>query len=248
MKKRKWMVGTLLFVLCAAAWVIFPKILEIQINQRLDLVEVVCAARDLPRRTVLKESDLTTILIPSAYVNDSAFVTKEEVIGKVSVHQGFIPKGSLLYVSALENLSEISDAAILGLKDDQVLYALETNVVALAANALVPEQIVDVYVTMEDERKESVTGLLLEHVRIVGIKDHKGLDLTHPDSTAFPHVIQFAISKEALPVIQKAAHAGEISYYASGSSYTDDLNECTVAWDGEIIRLLGMGKEKAIEG
>ncbi len=237
-----------LVLISSAAWFIFPRLLEMQIAQRLDLVEIVCAARDLPRRTILQESDVTTVFVPSAYVNESTFTSKEEVIGKVTVHHGFIPKGSLFYGSALEELSQISDAGVLGLKNDQVLFALETNLVALAANALVPEQIVDLYVTMEDDTKESVTGLILENVRILGIKDHKGLDLSHPDSTASPHVIQFAISKEALPVIQKAVHTGEISYYASANAYYDDAEECIVAWDGEIIKLLGMEKEKAIEG
>lgn len=248
MKKRKWLYGVAMLFLCAGGlWKIIPKMMEQKISQRLDLVEVVCAAHTLTQRTVIQESDVKIIEIPSAYLNQSAYQTKEEVLGKVTVHEGFIPEGSLFYYDALEDVSEISDAALLGLQEDQVLFALETNIVALAANALLEGQIVDMYVTMDDDHKDTVTGLILENVRILGIKDHKGLNLDHPDSTGSPHVIQFAVSKEALAILQKARHVGEITYYASGVSY-EQLDECIVAWEGEILELLGFEKEKAIEG
>ncbi|MBQ7888607.1 MAG: hypothetical protein IJ356_02495 [Erysipelotrichaceae bacterium] len=234
------------FLLAAGASIcIVPKWFEHEMSKRLDLIDVVSASNDVAPRTVITEKDIAIVRIPSAYLNDSAYVLKEDVIGKITVRNGFIPKGSFFYHSALEDVKETTDAAILDLNHDQVLVALETNMVALGANALSKGQLVDIYVTVLDSMKESKIGSLLKNVRILGIKDHKGFNMDDPESTHTPHVIQLAISQEALPLIQKAMQEGELSYYASKDAY-HQKKECIIDWDSEMIEILGIEKE-AIE-
>ena len=245
MKKKKIMICV---AACAAVlfagWKILPRVFSEMVTKRLDLVEVVCASRDLGPRTVIEEADITFLQIPRAYLQDKAFVTKDDVIGKITTNQGFIPEGSLFYKSAVFEQSEIGDGVLFDLKENQVLFAMETDIVSLGANALIPGQVVDVYASVKNDDHESINGILIEKVRILGVKDHKGLDLNHPDSSKIPHVVQFALSKQAIPVIQKALSEGEISYYATADAYRIN-EECSVVWDGEIVQFLGI--EKAIE-
>ena len=247
MKKRKAFIPIVLTVMifCFCRFLL-PEIVNDKVEERLKLVEVVCAAKDIEPRTVLAESDIDVILIPSAYLMENTYISKEDVLGKISTHQGFIPKGALFYESSLQDFDSISDGALFDLKEGQVLFALQTDIVSLGANALLEGQVVDVYASLKDENYETVSGPIVEKVRILGIKDHQGLNLTHPDSSGIPYVIQFAVSKQALPVLQKALAEGEISYYVSSDAYrlTD---ESSVVWDGEIVQLLGFEKEKAIE-
>lgn len=247
MKKRKGFIYIVLSVLifCACRFLL-PEIVNSMVEERLHLVEVVCASKDIEPRTVITESDLEVIQIPSAYLEQNAYIYKEDVLGKITVHQGFIPEGSLFYKSALQDLELISDGALFDLKEGQVLFALQTDIVSLGANALLEGQVVDVYASLKDENYETVSGPIVEKVRILGIKDHQGLNLTHPDSSGIPYVIQFAVSKQAVPVLQKALSEGKISYYVSADAY-HLADESSVVWDGEIVQLLGFEKEKAIE-
>ena len=73
------------------------------------------------------------------------------------------------------------------------------------------------------------------------MKDYLGLDLDHPKSSGSPHILQLAISKEALPVLQKAIDLGDISYYASNDAY-QRMAECEIVWESEAMILLGIEK------
>ena len=238
----KKILAGLVFVLivCGCAYGL-PYWVETEVSKRLDLVEVVIAKRDLSPRTVIEESYLDTIWVPSVYVEQKAYITKDEVLGKISTSKGYIPAGSLFYKSALSNVSEVNDAVLFDLKEGQVLLALETNLVKLAANTLIPNQIVDIYVTLEDRERNHVFSELLRGVRILGVKDHLGLDLEDPKSSGAPHVLQLAITKEALPVLQKAIDIGEVSYYASKDAYLS-TSECEIVWDSDAMQLLGYEK------
>ena len=246
MKKAIFLIAAIAAVFFLAA-VISPKLIEYLVTQRLDLIEVAVARRSLSSRTIISKEDVSVIQIPSAYLNEAAYQNAQDVIGKLVVRNGFVPEGSLFYYEAIEDTESASDAAVLDLEEDQVLYALETNLVSLGANALSAGQKVDLYVTLENEQREKVVGILLSNVRILGIKDHKGFDLDDAQSSKTPHVIQFAIDKSALAIVQMASEKGQISYYATGTSYTAQ-DECVIEWDSAVLNMLGFEKEKAIEG
>ena len=240
MKRKIAVVLCLILVVCALVYGV-PYWLEMEVSKRLDLVEVVIAKEDILPRTVIKESHLDTLWIPSAYVDDKAYVSEHEVIGKLSHFNGYIPAGSLFYRSALVESDDVSDGVLFELKEGQVLFAVETSLVQLAANALIENQVIDIYVTLEDRERNHVFSELLRGVRILGIKDHLGLDLDHPNSSGAPHILQLAISKESLPVLQKAIDMGQISYYATHDAYLRS-DECEIVWDSEAMHLLGYEK------
>ena len=127
------------------------------------------------------------------------------------------------------------------LKEGQVLVALETNLVQLGANALRPNQVIDVYVTLEDKDRNHVFCELLRNVRILGIKDYLGFDLDDSQSSGSPHVIQLAVTTEALPILLKAVDEGEIRYTASKDAYVVQ-DECEILWQSRAIELLGLEK------
>ncbi len=240
MKKKILFFLTALLIVCIGCYVL-PWWVDYEVSKRLNLIEVVVAKVDLSPRTVIDESHLDTIWIPAVYVDQKAYVLKDEVLGMISNSKGYIPEGSLFYKSALSNADEANDAVLFDLKDGQVLLAVETNLVKLAANALMPNQIVDIYVTLEDRERQHVFAELLRGVRILGVKDHMGLNLDDSKSSGSPHILQLAVSKEALPVLLKAIDAGEISYYTANDAYSRAY-ECEIVWDSEAMSLLGYEK------
>lgn len=244
--KKKWFVFAAAASVTCGACALVPKWLEKEMEKRLDVVDVATASHDVRPRTVLSEEDVVMVRVPSSCLDESVYRTKEEVLGKITVRYGFIPEGSFFYKSALEDVSDVSDAVLLDLKEHQVLAALRTDAVALGANALCEGQKVDLYVTIKDSSNETKVGSLFNNVRILGVKDHRGLNLDDPDSTHEPYIIQFALSDEALPLFQMAQEIGEISYYATSFSYDEDA-ECQIDWESDMIEVLGFSKEKAIE-
>lgn len=240
MKKKILFGFAVVLIVCVGVYVL-PYWVEREVSKRLNLIEVVVARKDLSPRTVIDESHLDTIWIPLSYVDQNAYILKNEVLGMISNSKGYIPQGSLFYKSALSNADETNDAVLFDLKDGQVLLAVETNLVKLAANALMPNQTIDIYVALEDRERQHVFSELIRGVRILGVKDHMGLNLDDSKSTGSPHVLQLAVSKEALPILLKAIDTGEISYYAANDAYSRSY-ECEIVWDSEAMSLLGYEK------
>ncbi|MBR5207811.1 MAG: SAF domain-containing protein, partial [Erysipelotrichaceae bacterium] len=109
MKKKILFGFVVVLIVCIGVYVL-PYWVDYEVSKRLDLIEVVVAGKDLSPRTVIDESHLDTIWVPSAYVDQKAYVLKDEVLGMISSSKGYIPEGSLFYKSALSNADEVNDA------------------------------------------------------------------------------------------------------------------------------------------
>ncbi|MBP3891776.1 MAG: Flp pilus assembly protein CpaB [Solobacterium sp.] len=197
---------------------LFSVAIKASVKKELNLQTTYVAARDIPPRTQIKESDLLPITIPSTYLFDHAYRTQEDIVGKYTEIQGMIPAGSIFYKSMLFAEEAIPDLPSAQLREGQSAYTLSVDMEKLGG-PIVAGQRVDIYLAIDRKEEAPISDCLFENVRIVSIKDHKGLDLADENSTGVPSFVVLAISKEDVALFNVAERIGSIRLVASSKSY-----------------------------
>lgn len=203
-------------------------------DYRIAMVKTVVAAKDIPPRTEIQEEDLVEIFIPENYLQN-ACRTKEEVIGRYTDIQGMIPAGSPIYASMVHDPSSLPDNPELQLKEGQAVYTLETDL--SGAGSIAAGQRVDVHLSLELENETPLTGNILNHARVIAIKDHQGISLDDPESTGVPYLILLAVQREDVDLLNLAELTGEIRLFSSSDAY-DTEQEAERVTDSQVYAYL----------
>ncbi|MBR2068088.1 MAG: hypothetical protein IJ875_07535, partial [Solobacterium sp.] len=192
------------------------------------------------------EEDLMEVKVPKAYIMDYVFTQKEDIVGKYSDIQGRIPAGSLLYKSMLYDFKSIPDGSAALLKENQIVYVTEIDLATLGS--IQAGNRVDIYVNMTKD-KEVITDRLFSHVRVLAIKDHKGLSIKDEESNGIPYFIELAIDRDDVSLLSKAEALGKIRLFMTPVQNNTRL-EAIVEKESDIYSLLNkniMEENKAEE-
>lgn len=199
------------------------------VSESVDLQKVYVTSRDIAPREEIKEDDVVEVEIPKAYLQENVYLSKKDIVGKYTEVQGFIPKGSLFYKSMLYSEDSLPDYPSMLLKENQVSYGIQTDVVKTSGNTLVVGQKVDVYVSVDLPERKTVADCLIRAVRITGLKDRNGLDLSDEESSKIPFVVTIAVDKKQVEFLEIAEEMGSVNIYGVSVDYTNQeesvLNE-----------------------
>lgn len=234
MKEKLLAKAGLVLLASAALLAVNYLLFQVYVGVRLGLKETYIAAHDIAPRTKITESDLIPVRISERYLADHAYCEKSDIIGKYTEIQGMIPAGSPFYRSMLYAESELPDQAAAQLRENQVSFSMEVDVAALGG--IVAGQRADVFVTISQHTDQPVTGCLLRSVRVIDVKDHKGISLSSDESTKVPYLAELAVSSSDLELLTVARTYGSLQLYMSADSYNSgkeavrDENSPAAAW------------------
>lgn len=211
----------LAFILCTIITILFLDVFLVNsmVERNAKLVTAYVASHDIAPRTRITENDIVEIKISASYVEGRSYLSKEDIIGKITDIQGKIPAGSPFYISMLKKESDIPDFASLQLKDGQVSYFLDLEESIL--NSLVISERVDIYF-----EKENLSGLLFSHARILSIKDASGYPIDHEESTGIPARLEVAIAQEDVDILNIAKKNGDLTVFSTSESYLEEEALC----------------------
>lgn len=221
----------LIFLLC----ICFFKGIDLMSDIKIDMVNVYVARYDIAPRTELTMNDLSILKIPSYYISEHVYTNKEDIIGKFTDIQGKIPRGSLFYKSMLYDKEQMPDNPVTQLLENQVCYSMATDIIQLSGNTIVEGERVDVYGSLQLD-KIPVIDLLLENVRVISIKDSKGLNMNDEQSNGIPSVILLAVNKDSIELLNQLEKIGSIQLYSTSNSYEE--NEAVLNKKSKLIELL----------
>lgn len=237
MKREIILKSLMITVITAVLVLLFAAAVNLRAEQKLNLKTTWIAARDIPPRTKITESDLLEAEIPNAYLLDQTVNEKAEIIGKYTDIQGKIPAGSAFYREMLTAEEDLPDNPTAQLREGQSAYTLETDLARLGGTIL-PGQKVDIYASLTDRDGSPVSGCLIENARVIAVKDHKGLDLDDPESSGTPYLTILAVMRRDLPYLSAAETAGSVRLIASVQTYADDVKEARLVEDSELLNYL----------
>lgn len=209
---------------------------------KLNLVKTYVAAEDIKPRTKITESDLTEVEIAKDYLMDNTYIRKEDILGKYTEIQGMIPAGSVFYKHMLHEESELPDHAELQLMEGEAAYGVQVDVASVGS--IVEGEHVDIHVGVENRDGAPLTGVLMQNARVLTIKDHQGLSLNNPKSNGVPYLMEIAVKREDLDILNLAESTGKLKFFPSSDPYTT-VQEASLVIDSPMTLYLQSLKGKA---
>ncbi|NUH84755.1 hypothetical protein HUN92_13600 [Bacillus firmus] len=221
--------------------------IKAEINER----EVIVTKTEIPPRTEITEDMLETIVVPTQGIPSDAVNSKEDIVGKWTVAGYGIPSHSFIYGKKIVSKSEMPDAGILELEENEVAFPLLVDLETSLGNSIIPDSKVDLYfrsLVEQDEKSKAIYGKLASKVRVVAVKDAdaqmvfdpegyqqgKKQDNTNKEQTSLAKIYIFAIPEELNGLINKAKLLGQIVPIATGKS--DEVEEEATNEESEVIK------------
>lgn len=200
-------------------------VFNIALKKEINLIELPVVNTTIYPRSKISEEDISFIEVPKSFINENMYSDKDEIIGKYSDIQTHLPTSSPFYKEVLFDEKDLPDYPSILLNDDQVVYTINSDLVKLSGNSIVMNQKVDIYTTLVRRNEKPIVDLLVSQVRVIGVKDKAGLDVTHPESSKVPHIVLLALNKDIMPIVRSCDEIAELELYAYSISERDNTLE-----------------------
>lgn len=178
------------------------------------------ASHQISQRTKISIEDLQEIEVPKDYLTDDVYIDIKDIENKYVKLSYSIPKGSLIYKSALED--DIKDLANTLLREGEVNYDIYTSNVKINTANLSRNMYIDLYLTINNKEKP-ISDLLLSNARITGLYDSNNKLIKDYDLESKVSIISVAINKDDVKILNKAQVLGEINCVISNNTYSVNL-------------------------
>lgn len=206
-----------------------------QMEKDLSMVQIPVAKKTLYYRTEITEKDLVYLKLPKAFVTEEMILDQEEIIGKVVSENFMIAEGSFFNKEMIDDTSVIQDKAVFSLKKGQAAYSINTDFIQTLGSTLQINQKIDLYCMISNRNESPLVDLLVEAVRIIDIKDRKGLALDDPQGTGVAGVIVVAVDQSLIPLLTMANEQGTLQLVVTEQAWNEKkeciLNEKSVLMD-----------------
>lgn len=191
-------------------------IIEVIVRFRIDVVDIYVANRVMYQREVIAEADLKIVKIQRELLDEAIVYDKDDLVGKLIAMSHTMYPNQVFYANSVEEFDTVSDQPSLLLKKGQSLFPLKADVVSTAGNSLVEGQYVNVSVAIDRYDAVPLVDVLLENVRIVGVRDRNGQSVAN--SLGIPHVLLLAINDDYVSYLLRAQAIGDIHLIAKNSA------------------------------
>jgi len=216
-----------------------------QMKKELNLIDIPVATRRLEHRHKIEMSDISWKKMPYEFVSDDAVLNPSEIVGKRVSNEVVILEGAMFDEKSLNESKDILDRSSLNLKKNQAAFSIPADVYQAAGNTLVINQKVDLYVCLHQRSEIPIIDCLIKNVRILDLRDRKGLTLDDKEGTGIVSTIIVAIDQEMIPLLTSASLLGTIQLYATENSW-NTTKECILNQTSQIIPLLVHEESKSI--
>lgn len=206
-----------------------------QMEKDLSMVQVPVAKKTLYYRTEITEEDIVYLKLPKSFIQEKMILNAEEILNKVVSDEIMIAEGSYFTEEMLDDASLIQDKAVLSLKKGQAAYAINTDFIQTLGSTLQINQKIDLYCMISNRNENPIVDLLIEAVRIIDIKDRKGLALDDPQGTGIAGVIVVAVDQSLIPLLTMANEKGTLQLVVTSQAWNEKeeciLNEKSILMD-----------------
>lgn len=189
-------------------------IFNIALKKEVNLTKIPVVKETIHPRTKIDKEDIEYLEVPSVFITDNFYKEESEIIDKYTDIRAMMPTGSLFYKELLFEEKDLPDYPAILLNDQQVAYNMATDLVKLSGNSIVLGQKVDIYTTYQSRNEKPIVDLLVKSVRVIGVKDKNGLDVSHPDSNHIPNIVLLAINKDLMPIVRGADEISKLELVA----------------------------------
>ena len=165
-----------------------------RINKKTALVDVYYANQTIQPKTKITEEMVSKTSVPEAFILGTYYKDYKQIVGKYSNYNTMIAEGSLFYTDLLVDEENLPDAIFYDVNEGERVVNFPVDTASTYGNAMMPGNLVDIYVKMIDTNEKVVYGELLEKVEILGVKDSSGNNVFEStEETRTPAYMYFSL-------------------------------------------------------
>ncbi|MEQ2529126.1 RcpC/CpaB family pilus assembly protein [Bacillaceae bacterium CLA-AA-H227] len=243
MKKTLWRKRLVTMLMVAALIISILAYTNFTIKAEINEADVVVTKVDIPPRTEITKEMLEVITVPTQGIPTNAVRNMKDVVGKWTVAGYGTPANSFIYDNKIIPKSEMPDAGILSLKENEVAFPLLVDLETSLGNSIIPNSEVDLYfrslIETGSQSKKAVYGKLASQIRVLSVKDadasnvfdpegyQKGViqENTNEKKNALAKIYIFAIPVELNELVNKAKLLGDVVPIATGQASNEEVTE-----------------------
>ena len=189
---------------------------NIRVNQATTPVQIPYANTIIEPRTLIDETMIDYMSIPTAAIKGRIYRNRGEIVGKYTKDNVLIPLGSFFYVDALtDSEGNVEKELYEKIEKNQTLNYITVDMLSSYSNSIVPGNYIDIYAYVQDDSKNKIAKLL-ENIKVIAVRTSSGLNVFESSTEArTPFVIYFGLPYEQ-DMLLKKIHA--INSWGAGVS------------------------------
>lgn len=178
-----------------------------QIKKATSPVQIPVAKETIQPRTLITQSMIKTVSIPSVSVSDNVIRSSSNIVGKYSAINTVIPAGSMFYNETVVSADNMPDALYANIKEGEVPYNFPVTTSTTYGNSITPDSYIDIYMKAVDTNGQIMVGRLLENVQVLAVKDASGNNVFENTSTnRTPAYLYFGVTEDVHILLRKASY------------------------------------------
>lgn len=178
-----------------------------QIKKATSPVQIPVAKETIQPRTLITQSMIKTVSIPSVSVSENVIRNSSSIVGKYSAINTVIPAGSMFYNETVVSADNMPDALYVNIKEGEVPYNFPVTTSTTYGNSITPDSYIDIYMKAVDTNGQIMVGRLLENVQVLAVKDASGNNVFENTSTnRTPAYLYFGVTEDVHILLRKASY------------------------------------------
>lgn len=188
-----------------------------RVRSAVNFKDVVIAEKNIDRMTEIDRSMFKTEGIPETAIIGNVIYNENQLAGKFSGVNSYIPIGSFFYYSSENNVGNVVDKYDLpisflfefDLDKDIIAYNYLVNNQTTYSNSILPGNYIDVYLRIAKEGEANnikyTFGKLVENVKVLSVRDGSGRNtITNTNENRSPAMIIFGVDVETNKYLRTA--------------------------------------------
>ena len=169
---------------------------NIRINQKTTLVTVYYAKETIQPKTQIKEEMVGSTQVPISFIKGAYYKNYNDIVGKYSNYNTMIAEGSLFYNDLLVEEASLPDAVFYDVNEGERVVSFPVTTESTYGNAIMPGNVVDVYVKLVQDDGKLVYGEFYENIEVLAVKDSSGKNVFEStDESRSPSYIYFSLEE-----------------------------------------------------
>ena len=192
-----------------------------RINQKVRLVSVPYATKNIDPRTQITDDMLGTVSVPASMLNGNILTDKKQIVDKYAKYNTMIPSGSLFYKSAVAEREDMPDAAWDDVPSCYTVVSLSINTDMAMGNSIYPGNYIDLYYEGTDSEGKFIYVNFITNIQVLAVKDRSGNNVfDKSEQLADTAYLLFAVPEYVHLLITRTQHMGGkiVAVQVSGKS------------------------------
>ena len=208
-----------------------------RVTQSIQPTSVPYCKNTLLARTKITADDIGYTDLPKDVVSKMGNIKTQssDIVGKVVAYDGKIAQNSFFYDEQLMKEEDMPNSIFSNIQDGYTIYALAVDTEKTHANSIMPDTLIDLYVSSEVEEDEDkvLYGRFIANIGVLAVRDKKGknvfADKDNPLESAY---LLFAVPEDIFLLLKKAEKLDiDIEPTARNDSYTANAEPTKIVND-----------------